>query len=85
MKATKITIHYEDGSMDVANGDAAAQIIAWWSTGEWMAYIHGARYTGPQLTHVTFIDVAPEEAHTSHGMIVHDGGKPDGGIIQVEV
>ena len=73
MRATKITVHYDDGSMDIANGDAAAQIMTWWNAAEQMYCMHGARYTGPTLNHVTFIDVAPEDAHLSHGMIVYDG------------
>jgi len=48
-KITSIRIGYDDGTVDHANGDAAAQIWDWLLAGEGMALAHGAEYHGPKL------------------------------------
>jgi hypothetical protein len=52
MKATSITIKYDTGQLDVADGDRAAQIMAWWASCEMFARQHGATYIGPRLKHI---------------------------------
>jgi hypothetical protein len=54
MKPTSITIKYDTGSLDVADGERAAQILAWWQFCETHVLQHGvAKYTGPPLKRIT--------------------------------
>lgn len=48
-KAVRIEIKYDDGSIDLAEGDAAFQIKQWYDNAEVMYCIHGAQYTGPKF------------------------------------
>ena len=59
-KATRIEIRYDDGSMDLAEGSDAAQILDWYNAGQTMNLIHGAVYSGPQ-----FKEIAPRNEERS--------------------
>lgn len=63
-KTVRIEIAYSDGSRDVAEGDAADQIMRWFNSCQMMNHIHGAVYNGPQMTHVPAA-LATESAENS--------------------
>ncbi len=48
-KATLIEIRYDDGTIERAEGLAAAEILSWWQSSEILNCIHGAQYKGPQF------------------------------------
>lgn len=75
MSATKITIHYDDGTISYANGEDAASVMRWWESCEVMAYVHGANYTGPKMINVKAIDVepSPEGKKVKNGLMIFDG------------
>lgn len=79
MKATSITIKYDDGSIEYANGDDATKIMDWYHAVEQLAMVHGAVYQGPKLRHITTIDViedAPEGGGLArNNLMVFDGLK----------
>jgi len=52
-KATLIRVEFDDGTLQTAEGDQAAQIWDWYRAGEAMNCIHGARYDGPKWTEGT--------------------------------
>ena len=48
-KVIFIELRYASGKVQRAEGDDAAQIWNWIQSVESLAYVHGARYEGPQL------------------------------------
>ncbi len=49
-KAISIEIKWDDGSMSIAEGEAATKIMEWYAACELMNCIHGASYKGPNFT-----------------------------------
>jgi hypothetical protein len=49
LKAIRITVEYDNGSMREAVGKDAAAIMEHWNSCEVMSYIHGQEYKGPVL------------------------------------
>jgi hypothetical protein len=60
MRAASITIKYDTGQLDVADGESAAQIMAWWQSCEMFAAQHGAKYAGPRLRRIDCITQADD-------------------------
>lgn len=52
VKATKITIEYEDGSIKEAVGEDAGKIMEHWVNCEVFWSIHGFEYKGPCLKEI---------------------------------
>ena len=48
--AVKFIVEWDDGSTWSAEGEAAAKVMQWYQSGETMNCIHGAKYSGPQIT-----------------------------------
>ena len=48
-KATRITVEYEDGSIQEAIGDDASKIMQHWISCEVICSVHGMEYNGPTL------------------------------------
>jgi len=48
-KAIRIEIEYDDGTIEFAEGDAAAAIKGWYDGGEQMLCVHGGVYRGPKF------------------------------------
>ena len=49
-KAVSIRIEWDDGSVSMANGEAASSIMDWYAACETINLIHGAVYKGPHFT-----------------------------------
>jgi len=49
LKAVRITVEYDDGSIREAVGGDATAIMEHWVGCEMMSYIHGQKYKGPVL------------------------------------
>jgi hypothetical protein len=74
MRPTAITIKFDDGSVQYANGDAAVEIMRWWSACELMAAQHGAKYTGPKLRRIDCIPQADDMS--TEAIVITNAGKP---------
>lgn len=79
MKATKITIHYDDGTVVGANGAHADEVMSWWISCEQMAMIHGCQFKGTPLKRIETITqeegVIEGGREAKNGLIVYDGLK----------
>lgn len=61
MKVSSITVKYDTGQLDVADGDKAGQIFAWWQFCENFVVQHGiAIYKGSRLRRIDCITQADE-------------------------
>lgn len=66
-----IVIKYDTGQLDIASGDAAGQIFAWWAVVEQRAMAQGIRYAGAKLKRVDCIDQVDEAP--ADGLAISDG------------
>jgi hypothetical protein len=53
MKAKRIVVEYEDGSVRSAKDTDAEKIMAWWNGCELFCANHGMKYDGPRLKQTT--------------------------------
>jgi hypothetical protein len=63
-KAILFRVEWDNGAVWTAEGDVAAKVMQWYQGTESMACIHGARYSGPQIT---ITESKPVEATVSSG------------------
>jgi hypothetical protein len=49
-----------DGTLDIANGADAQEILNWWTTAEQIALQHGAHYRGGKLRRIECITMVDE-------------------------
>lgn len=48
-KTTLVMFGYDDGSVEIATGDHAEEVMQWLSSCQAMQHIHGGRYTGRKM------------------------------------
>lgn len=65
MRPTSIIVKYDTGQLDVAEGENAASLAAWWAYCEQFAMQRGQKYSGARFRRVDCInqvDGAPADA-----------------------
>jgi hypothetical protein len=60
MRPIAITIKYDSGQLDIANGANAATIWEYWQTCEVFAANHGMRHAGPKFKRIDCITQAAD-------------------------
>jgi hypothetical protein len=52
LKAVKLMVEYEDGSVDLASGKIAEDIWAYLEDCQVFKHVHGFHYSGPHFIHL---------------------------------